>query len=112
MDYYKLLGGLKKNCSQEDVENAYKQLAPKFILSKGGLQLISNAYEILSDSKLRERYDKDGRIHINFTDPNVVYDSVFNPQKKFVTRLFLNRYPLYNDFMIKDNVETSHILGR
>ena len=45
MDYYKLLGGLKKDCSQEDIENAYKQLAPKFILRKGGLQLLSNAYE-------------------------------------------------------------------
>lgn len=112
MDYYKLLGGLKKNCSQEDIENAYKQLAPKLLMRKGGLQLLSNAYEILSDPKLRERYDRDGIIHINFTDPKAVYDSVFYPNKGIVTRFFCNRYPLYNDFMIKDNVETSHILGK
>lgn len=112
MDYYKLLGGLKKDCSQEDIENAYKQLAPKFILRKGGLQLISNAYEILSDPKLRKKYDKEGIIHINFTNPNIVYDSIFYPKKGIVTRLFCNRYPLHNDFMIKDSVETSHILGR
>ena len=112
MDYYKLLGGLKKDCSQEEIENAYKQQAPKFILRKGGLMIISNAYEILSDPKLRERYDRDGRIHINFTDPNIIYDSVFYPKKGIVTRFFCNRYPLYNDFMIKDSIETSHILGK
>tara|TARA_B100000035_G_C20981006_1_gene545433 strand:+ start:745 stop:1086 length:342 start_codon:yes stop_codon:yes gene_type:complete len=112
MDYYKLLGGLKKDCSLEEIENAYKQLAPKYLMIKGGLMILSNAYEILSDPKLRERYDRDGIIHVNFTDPRLIYDAIFYPQKNIVTRFFCNRYPLHNDFLIHDEIENSHILGR
>ena len=111
MDYYKILG-LTRDCSQEDVEKAYRELSPKSLFVKGKLTLLSNAYEVLYDEQKRKKYDKEGNICFNFLPPQVIYDYVHYPQKGFVTRLFCNRYRLHNDFLIHDEIETSHILGR
>ncbi len=111
MDYYKILG-LTRDCSQDDIEKAYRDIAPKVLFRKGALMVFSNAFEVLYDKKKRKKYDTDGKIHFNFCDPQIVYDAIFYPQRGFVTRLFCNRYPLHNDFLIHDEIETSHILGR
>ena len=60
MNYYEILG-LKENCSQKDIKKNYKKLALLFHPDRGGNEEIfknlSQAYEILSDSKKRRQYD-------------------------------------------------------
>lgn len=111
MDYYKILG-LNRDCTKEDVEKAFRELSPKSLFVKDKLKSLSNAFEVLYDEKKRKKYDKDGKICFNFLPPQVIYDYVHYPQKGYVTRLFCNRYRLHNDFLIHDEIETSHILGR
>ena len=111
MDYYKILC-LEKDCTQEDIEKAYIKLSSKSLHMKDKLTLLSNAFEVLYDENKRKKYDTEGQIYFNFTPTQVVYDYIHYPQKGFVTRLFCNRYRLHNDFLIHDEIENSHILGR
>jgi len=63
-DYYKILGVSKKASSQE-IKSAYYKLAHKHHPDKGGdgkmFKEINEAYQILSDKKKKEQYDRFGR---------------------------------------------------
>ena len=113
VDYYKILN-LPKNAMPDEIEEAYRKYAPVHIINSKTdetFKYICRAYEVLSCPETRSKYDKDGYIRLNFTDPKVIFDSVFYPCT-YVTRHFSNRYPLYNDLNIHDNIETSKILGK
>jgi curved DNA-binding protein CbpA len=63
MSYYQILG-IEKNASQEDIKKAYRKLAlenhPDKNKDPGATQKfqeISKAYEVLSDSEKRKKYD-------------------------------------------------------
>ncbi|XP_071158529.1 dnaJ homolog subfamily B member 6-like isoform X3 [Mytilus edulis] len=69
VDYYKVLG-ISKNSSETDVKKAYRKLALKWHPDKNPdkkeeaekkFKEISEAYEVLSDKKKRELYDKYGK---------------------------------------------------
>lgn len=59
-DYYKILG-ISKGASQDDIKSAYKRLARTHHPDRGGdkekFQNIQEAYETLSDSNKRQKYD-------------------------------------------------------
>lgn len=65
-DYYKTLG-IIKGASDEDIKKAYRKLALKFHPDKNKtpgseekFKEIAEAYEVLSDKKKREIYDRYG----------------------------------------------------
>ncbi|CAK9808399.1 DnaJ homolog subfamily B member 4 [Anthophora plagiata] len=65
-DYYKILG-ISKNASDDDIKKAYRKLALKYHPDKNRsagaeekFKEIAEAYEVLSDAKKREVYDKFG----------------------------------------------------
>ncbi|XP_052095878.1 dnaJ homolog subfamily B member 6-like isoform X4 [Mytilus californianus] len=69
VDYYKVLG-ISKNSSETDVKKAYRKLALKWHPDKNPdkkeeaekkFKEISEAYEVLSDKKKRELYDRYGK---------------------------------------------------
>lgn len=66
-DYYKTLGIIKGAASDEDIKKAYRKLALKFHPDKNKtpgseekFKEIAEAYEVLSDKKKREIYDRYG----------------------------------------------------
>lgn len=67
-NYYEILG-VNKSASQDEIKRAYKKLAVKQHPDKGGdskkFQSISNAYNVLSDPKKRENYDRFGNENAN-----------------------------------------------
>lgn len=65
-DYYKTLG-IPKGSTDEDIKKAYRKLALKFHPDKNKspgaeekFKEVAEAYEVLSDKKKRELYDKYG----------------------------------------------------
>lgn len=62
-NHYEVLG-LEKTASDEEIKKAYRTLARTHHPDKGGdeetFKKISKAYEVLSDSEKRERYDRTG----------------------------------------------------
>lgn len=84
-DYYKTLG-IIKGASDEDIKKSYRKLALKFHPDKNKtpgseekFKEIAEAYEVLSDKKKREIYDRYGEEGLK--GGNSKYD-----QKKFTTK--------------------------
>lgn len=73
-DYYKVLG-LQRGASEEEIKKAYRRLAKKYHpdLNPGDKEAearfkeVNEAYEVLSDSQKRARYDQFGHAGV---DPN------------------------------------------
>lgn len=87
-NYYEHLG-LKKDCSQDDIKDAYRNLILKWhpdknkdnkeIATKKFME-ISKAYKVLSDVDSRKKYDKYGisiKENDNIIDPYEIFNKVF-----------------------------------
>ena len=81
-DYYNVLK-LNKNCSDNDIRNAYKKMAVKWHPDKNSknkefatkkFKEISEAYKILGDLKKRQLYDKYGKEGIENNNNNYNYN--------------------------------------
>ena len=66
-DYYKILGLSSRSCGEDDIKKAYRKMALKFHPDKNKspgaeekFKEIAEAYEVLSDKKKREVFDKFG----------------------------------------------------
>ncbi len=96
MDYYLILG-LDKNCSDDDIKKAYKTLALQYHPDRNihnkeenecKFKEISQAYQVLSDKTLRNKYDNNINIQYDFQNPIILF-----------TKLFTKIYPEIMSFL-------------
>lgn len=119
ISYYRILD-IDPSADDKTILNSYikKMKNYKKKNNKQYYDLISESYEILSDPIKKSLYDKlllenrDIRVQINFTDTDVLYNSVIKKNKKFVDRTFVNKYPIRSDVFISDNIHISHVFNK
>ena len=83
-DYYKILG-VDKNADEKQIKSAYRKLALRFHPDKNPgnkeaeekFKDISEAYRILSDKDLRQRYDMFGTVDENFSGNGMNAEDIF-----------------------------------
>lgn len=116
MTYYSILNVEEKSTISE-IETSYDVLSKKNHPNCGGKEdtfsLISEAYEVLSDPIKRYLYDRTiyTRLHLNHTDPYILFRHFNRAGTKF-SRRFVNKYPIYSDFSIVDDIKMSHIFNK
>ena len=85
MDYYNILG-LNKNCTQDEIKKAYKTLALQYHPDRSTqnkeynekrFKEISEAYQILSDTDLRYKYDNNFTYNRDFINPILLFTNLF-----------------------------------
>ncbi|XP_060539525.1 dnaJ homolog subfamily B member 6 isoform X3 [Pantherophis guttatus] len=112
VDYYEVLG-VHKHASQEDIKKAYRKLALKWHPDKNPdnkeeaerqFKQVAEAYEVLSDTKKRDIYDKYGKEGLNPGGGGSHFDNPFeygftfrNPEDVF-RDFFGGRDPFSFDF--------------
>lgn len=113
MNPYEILG-VELNASNEDIKQKYRQLASENHPDKGGdtekFQLISLAYQILTDPIKRKTYDQNG---IFFAD-----SSIFQEAKDHIHRIFTNQLAVHDpeshdlilSMKVEVNTSKSHVL--
>jgi len=86
--FYKLLE-VDKSASEADVKKAYRKLAVKHHPDKGGdpekFKEITRAYEVLSDSEKRSKYDRFGEEGLEGDgggDPSDIFEAFFGPGRR------------------------------
>ena len=119
MDLYNILE-LDNTCSQEDIRKAYKKLAFKYhpdkhldnkLFYEEKFKKISEAYQILSNEKMKKEYDISGNININdLKDPldlfNNIYDNLQNAFHKTDIKNFKKIFQnIDKTSLIKDSVK-------
>ena len=83
-DYYKILG-VDKNADEKQLKSAYRKLALRFHPDRNHgnkeaeekFKDISEAYRILSNKDLRQRYDMFGTVDDNFSSSNMNAEDIF-----------------------------------
>ncbi|KAF6085721.1 DnaJ heat shock protein family (Hsp40) member B6 [Phyllostomus discolor] len=113
VDYYEVLG-VQRHASAEDIKKAYRKLALKWHPDKNPdnkeeaerkFKQVAEAYEVLSDAKKRDIYDKYGKEGLNGGGGGSHFDSPFsefgftfrNPEDVF-RDFFGGRDPFSFDF--------------
>lgn len=81
--FYKLLE-VEKTATENEIKKAYKKMAIKHHPDKGGseekFKEITRAYEVLSDSKMRQKYDAGGEEALEENgrgDPSDIFSEIF-----------------------------------
>lgn len=126
-DYYKTLG-IPKGSTDEDIKKAYRKLALKYHPDKNKspgaeekFKEVAEAYEVLSDKKKRELYDKYGEDGLkgrasngttnssqNFTyefhgDPRATFAQFFGSSNPFASFFDMHNDSLFNDSLFNDD---------
>ena len=89
LDYYKVLG-VRKDASEREIKQAYYHLARKYHPDKNKgnphaqerFQILGEAYQVLSDREMRDKYDKHGKdaLDVNFMDYACVFTILFGAE--------------------------------
>lgn len=126
-DYYKTLG-IPRGSSDEDIKKAYRKLALKYHPDKNKspgaeekFKEVAEAYEVLSDKKKREMYDKFGEEGLkgrasngtsnssqNFTyefhgDPRATFAQFFGSNNPFGSFFDMHSDSLFNSSVFNDD---------
>ncbi|XP_032160162.1 dnaJ homolog subfamily B member 6 isoform X3 [Mustela erminea] len=112
VDYYEVLG-VQRHASAEDIKKAYRKLALKWHPDKNPenkeeaerkFKQVAEAYEVLSDAKKRDIYDRYGKEGLNGGGGGIHFDNQFefgftfrNPEDVF-REFFGGRDPFSFDF--------------
>ena len=116
MDHYKTLG-LEKHCTNDEIKRAYKNNAIKHHPDKGGseelFKQIAEAYEILSDTDKKFKYDHYYNLEVYvYTDAFDLFEQVIKKSDLLYAKSKINNEWLYNDIDIEDEFNNSIIFQR
>ena len=116
MDHYKTLG-LEKHCTNDEIKCAYKNNAIKHHPDKGGseelFKQIAEAYEILSDTDKKFKYDHYYNLEVYvYTDAFDLFEQVIKKSDLLYAKSKINNEWLYNDIDIEDEFNNSIIFQR
>jgi len=107
LTYYEILN-IKKNATDKEIKNAYRTLAKKYHpdiykgdkkVAEDKIKQINEAYDVLSNKKLKKEYDEQFKQSENdISSSHTYYDNNRNQSKKYQDFVSPNNYYIKKTF--------------